>query len=233
MTNGRSTSTGRCPSIPLCAEASAKWSRRAICRNLLEEQDDLLGDLLHYDSDARVLAVEDPKFFYCIKNLPWNRFAERIGYFDVSFSSRYDFALSFAGSDRDVAEMLFEALSELEHGVFYDRNEQARILAENVEEYLAPIYKSEASFVVAILGPDYPTRIWTKFESDQFKKRFGEKAVIPTWFAGQDYGAFDISREVGGQTIDRSQPLQPQVAGIAERLAKKLTAHRIAVASAE
>lgn len=201
-------------------------------QNLLVEQADLLGDLLHYDSDARVLAVEDPKFFFFIKNLAWNRFAERIGYFDVSFSSRYDFALSFAGADRDVAEMLFEALSDLEHGVFYDRNEQDRILAENVEEYLAPIYKSEASFVVAILGPHYPSRIWTKFESEQFKKRFGEKAVIPIWFAGQDYGAFDISREVGGETIDRAEPLEPQVAAIAERLAKKLSAHRLAGSAA-
>lgn len=201
--------------------------------NLLEEQSDLLGDLLHYDAEARVLAVEDPKFFFFIKNLPWNRFAERIGYFDVSFSTRYDFALSFAGSDRDLAESLFEALSELEHGVFYDRNEQARILAENVEEYLAPIYKSEASFIVAILGPEYPARIWTKFESEQFKRRFGEKAVIPVWFAGQDYGAFDISRDVGGETIDRAKPLEPQIAGIAERLAAKLTAHRIAGPPAE
>jgi len=202
-------------------------------RNLLDEQSELLGDLMHYDSEARVLAVEDPKFFFFIKNLAWNRFAERIGYFDVSFSSRYDFALSFAGADRDIAQMLFDALSELEHEVFYDKNEQARILAENVEEYLAPIYKSEASFVVAILGPDYPTRIWTKFESEQFKKRFGEKAVIPIWFTGQDYGAFDISREVGGETIDRAKPLEPQVAEIAQRLAMKLTAHRIAGESVE
>lgn len=200
--------------------------------NLLEEQAEL-GDLLHYDADARVLAVEDPKFFYFIKNLPWNRFAERIGYFDVSFSSRHDFALSFAGSDRDVAEMLFAELSDLEHGVFYDRNEQARILAENVEEYLAPIYKSEASFVVAILGPDYPSRIWAKFESDQFKKRFGEASIIPIWFAGQGYGMFDASRQVGGESIDRSRDLQPQVHAIAERLAEKLKAHRLSGVAAE
>lgn len=196
--------------------------------NHLDEQTEALGDLLHYDPDARVLAVEDPKFFFFIKNLAWNRFAERIGYFGVSFSTRYDFALSFAGSDRDIAELLFAELAELEHSVFYDREEQARILAENVEEYLAPIYKSEASFVIAILGPDYPTRIWTKFESEQFKKRFGEHAVIPIWFEDHDYGSFDISREVGGETIDRSQPLEPQVKAVAERLAAKLTAHRLA-----
>lgn len=202
-------------------------------KNLLEEQVDLLGDLLHYDAEARVLAVEDPKFFFFIKNLAWNRFAERIGYFDVSFSSRYDFALSFAGADRDIAEMLFDALSDLEHEVFYDKNEQARILAENVEEYLAPIYKSEASFVIAILGPAYPSRIWTKFESEQFKKRFGERAVIPIWFAGQDHGAFDVSRAFGGDTIDRLEPLEPQVAAIAKTLAAKLTAHRIGAVTFE
>ena len=48
--------------------------------------------------------------------------------------------------------------------VFYDQNEQHRILAEDVEEYLAPIYASDALLVVCILGPEYPKRIWTKFQ---------------------------------------------------------------------
>jgi hypothetical protein len=196
--------------------------------NLLDEQAELLGDLLHYDSESRVLAVEDPKFFFFIKNLAWNRFAERLGYFDVSFEARYDYALSFAGSDRDIAQALFDALSEREYEVFYDANEQARILAENVEEYLAPIYKSEATFIIAILGPDYPRRVWTKFESEQFKRRFGEKAVIPIWFEHVDYGIFDISRDVGGETIDRAKPLPDQIEGIAQRLAQKLRQHRLA-----
>jgi hypothetical protein len=195
--------------------------------NLLKEEASLLGDLLHYDSEARVLAVEDPKFFFFIKNLAWNRFAERIGFFEVGFPSLYDFALSFAGSDRDIAEALFDALCEMEFEVFYDKNEQDRILAANVEEYLAPIYKSEASYVVAVIGPDYPKRIWTKFESDQFKNRFGDGAVIPIWCAGSDYSAFDTSRSVGGETIDRNRPLEAQISGIAGRLAKKLRELRI------
>ncbi|ORW92530.1 ATPase [Mycolicibacter terrae] len=193
----------------------------------ISEQEEMLGGLLHYDAEARVLAVEDPKFFFFIKNLAWNKFAERIGYFDVSFENRYDFALSFAGADRDVAGLLFDELSELEHEIFYDQNEQARILAKNVEEYLAPIYKSEATFVVVILGPEYPQRIWTKFESEQFKQRFGEDSVIPIWFAGVNYSSFDISRDVGGETVDRSQPLEPQIEAIASRLAQKLAQYRI------
>ncbi|MFF9210937.1 MULTISPECIES: TIR domain-containing protein [unclassified Streptomyces] len=194
--------------------------------NLLNEIDSI-RDLLHYDSEARVLAVEDPKFFFFIRNLSWNKFAERLGYLDVTFSSRYDFALSFAGSDRDVAQLLFDALSDMEFEVFYDAHEQDRILAANVEEYLAPIYKSEATYVVAILGKDYPDRVWTKFESQQFRTRFGENAVVPVWFTDAEYGVFDASRSYGGEVIDRDQPLGPQIARIATLLAAKVKEHRI------
>ena len=40
----------------------------------------------------------------------------------------------------------------MEFEVFYDKNEEHRILAENVEDYLGPIYRSEAAFVVCFLG---------------------------------------------------------------------------------
>ena len=200
-------------------------------RNLLDEKADILADLLHYDEESKVLAVEDPQFYFYIKHLAWNRFAERLGYFEVSFSSTYDYALSFAGADRDIAEALYERLADRELGVFYDQNEQSRILAANVEEYLAPIYKSEATYVIVILGPDYPKRVWTRFESDQFKDRFGDKAVIPVWLAGMDYSVFDVSREVGGLTIDRSLVLEDQIDRIADHLAERLANDR-AVAAA-
>ncbi|WP_326722072.1 hypothetical protein OHT59_24260 [Streptomyces sp. NBC_00243] len=194
--------------------------------NLLDEIDSI-RDLLHYDSEARVLAVEDPKFFFFIKNLAWNKFAERLGYLDVSFSARYDFALSFAGADRDVAQLIFDALSNMEFEVFYDSHEQDRILASNVEEYLAPIYKSEATFIIAILGREYPNRVWTKFESEQFRTRFGDNAVVPIWFADVDYGVFDTSRSYGGEVINRAEPMGPQIAKLARLLAAKIKEHRI------
>ena len=53
----------------------------------------------------------------------------------MEFPSRYDFALSFAGADRNIAEALFRVLSDDEMEVFYDLNEMLhRILAEDVEE---------------------------------------------------------------------------------------------------
>lgn len=200
-------------------------------RNLLDEKSELLSDLLHYDEESRVLAVEDPQFFFYIRHLAWNRFAERLGYFEVTFSSTYDYALSFAGSDRHIAESLYEQLAERELGVFYDKNEQSRILAANVEEYLAPIYKSEASYIVVLLGSEYPKRVWTRFESTQFKDRFGENAVIPIWFTDVDYSAFDVSRDVGGITIDPSQSITEQVESAVEQLAGRLASDRAEAAA--
>ncbi|MBR2567602.1 MAG: TIR domain-containing protein, partial [Paenibacillus sp.] len=137
-----------------------------------------------------------------------------------------DFALSFAGSDRDVAEYIFKRLSEEEVSVFYDKNEQHRILAGNVEEYLGPIYRSEAQFVIVLLGPDYPKRIWTKFESQQFKDRFGEGSVIPIWFDNASTGLFDVSLSVGGIEFRRGEDFKQQLEYIIDNLLKKLADSR-------
>jgi hypothetical protein len=96
-----------------------------------------------------------------------------------------------------------------------------------VETYLAPIYRSEASFVVPIMGKDYPDRLWTRFESKQFADRFGENAVFPVWFSGVSHGTFERSREHGGFEVDRAQALDPQVERIAEQLAIRLKAFRL------
>jgi hypothetical protein len=186
-----------------------------------------IQDVLHFDTSTHVLSVEDPKFVYYIRNLLWSKFCRQVGFPSLDFPSQYDFALSFAGPDRPIAAALFDELTiAYELSVFYDQNEQHRILAENIEDYLGPIYRSEAKFVVALLGPEYPKRIWTKFESDQFKTRFGEHAVVPIWFSDAPPGMFDETVRYGGVTFDRTKDVAPQIQNIAELLYKKLGAAR-------
>ena len=180
-----------------------------------------LQEVIHYDPSTRMLGIEAQKFLYFLRNLIWNKFAKQVGFISAEFKGRYDFALSFAGSDRDVAEALYNRLCESELAVFYDKSEQHRILANNVEDYLAPIYRSEAQFIVALLGPDFPKKIWTKFESDQFKQRFGENGVIPIWFADVQLGMFDESKRVGGVTFDRSKDFAVQIDEICQLLVKE------------
>ena len=184
------------------------------------------SEVLHFDASTLIISAEDPKFVYFLRNLSWGKFAKDVGFLAMEFRSKYDFALSFAAPERGLAEKVFKKLEEREISVFYDKNEEHRILASNIEEYLGPIYRSEASFVIVFLGPEYPKRIWTKFESDQFKHRFGEKRVIPIWFSDAPPGIFDETSRVGGFNFDRAKNEDQQIEYIVELLCKKLEEER-------
>jgi hypothetical protein len=199
---------------------------RGHLEDFLEKNPDL-AEIIHFDRRTHVLAVEDPKFFFFIKNLSWAKFSERVGYLNIGYTSKYDFALSFAGTDRTFAEAITNELVDREFAVFYDRNEQARILAADVEEYLAPIYASEASFVLCLLGAEYPNRIWARFESQQFRARFGAESVIPIWFKGEGPAAFDETQKIGGFFFDRSVPLAGQIDYLGELLQQKIQDYRL------
>jgi hypothetical protein len=208
-------------SNPALAGSISQIVEKGYLRDLISD-DVEIGAALHFDSESHVLTVEDPQYIYFLRNIPWSQFPEEVGFLSIEFPSRYDFALSFAGSDRDVAHALDAALQDMEFEVFYDHNEQHRMLAEDIEDYLRPIYQSDAEFVIALLGPDFPKRIWTKFESDQFKSRFKSRAVIPVWFANAPPGIFDESTRLGGITFDRSGNFKSQIQSIADLLCKKL-----------
>lgn len=181
-----------------------------------------IAELIHFESSTKLLTTEDPKFLYFIRHLIWSKFAKQVGYYSIDFNSQYDYALSFAGENRYFAEALWTGLASREISVFYDRNEQHRILANDVEEYLAPIYRSESRFVIVLLSKDYPKKIWTKFESEQFKQRFGDNSVVPIWYADAAAGIFDESRRVGGMTFDPSGDFSNQVLAIVDALSSKL-----------
>jgi hypothetical protein len=197
----------------------------------LIEKDVEISSVLHYESTSRLLTVEDPQYIYFLKNISWKKFAADLGFMALEFRALYDFALSFAGPDRTLAEALFSSLSEMEFEVFYDKNEQHRILAEDVEDYLRPIYLSDAQFVIVLLGPEYPKRVWTRFESQQFAQRFKQNAVIPVWFKNAPPGIFDESSRVGGITFDPDGNTAEQVTAIADLCRRKMADIRRGVTS--
>lgn len=192
----------------------------------LIEENTILQDVIHYDDQSNVLTIEDPKFLFFIRNILWNKFAEQIGFVGIEFSKPYDFALSFAGENRDLAETINSKLLEREISVFYDKNEQHRILASNVEDYLAPIYRSEADFILVLLSKDYPKKIWTKFESEQFKQRFGENTIIPIWYSDTDPNLFDESRKYGGLLFNTNRKIEDEAENMVATISKKLEEKR-------
>lgn len=189
--------------------------------NIISDNADIKS-VLHFDPLTKLLTVEDPQYIYYLRNISWSSFAKQVGFMTMDFPCPYDFALSFSGSDRNIAEALFNSLAEMEFEVFYDRNEQHRILAEDVEDYLRPIYMTDAQYVIVLLGPEYPKRVWTRFESQQFRDRFKENAVIPIWFDSVPEGTFDESSRVGGQVFNTSEDTGPQIATIADLCRRKI-----------
>jgi hypothetical protein len=181
-----------------------------------------LSQHFNYQPASGTLTVEDPKLIFYLRNLIWRVFTHEVGYKSDFFQGKYDFALSFAGADRDLARRLNEILEEREVPCFYDHSEQHRIISQNVEDYLAPIYRSEARYVVAILSPNYPTRIWTKFESDQFRDRFGRNEVIPIRFTNLQPGFFSDDARYGGLSYDPDADLEVQAQEIVDALCKRL-----------
>ncbi|WP_260482710.1 TIR domain-containing protein [Sphingomicrobium flavum] len=187
---------------------------------------EILQPHFNYDAEGGILSVEDPRLVFYLKNINWRAFIRRCGYTVDYFPWKYDFALSFAGQDRGVAEALASKLKENEIAVFYDFDHVDRILAQNIEEYLAPIYRSEARFVIPILSADYPTRIWTKFESDQFRERFGENSIIPITFTSIPGNYFAADQEIGGLAFDPEKELESEVQRLAKALKAKLLRDR-------
>ncbi|MFL5839393.1 MAG: TIR domain-containing protein [Thermoleophilaceae bacterium] len=183
-------------------------------------EDPDMAKLIHYDPSTSVFSVEDPQLGYYLRNQDWGEFTLAVGFVRHSFETPYDFALSFAGEDREYARALFDELDDLDLSVFYDENEQGRIVAEDVEDFLAPIYASGADFVIVILGPAYGDKRWPRFESDQFKERIGLGRVIPIVSTAAKLSAFDKITEVGYLTFDPAGDLRAQAreaAGLCEQ----------------
>ncbi|MEY8486476.1 TIR domain-containing protein [uncultured Parabacteroides sp.] len=186
-----------------------------------------IKSVIHYDEYSKVLTVEDPKFMFYLQNINWHDFVKRIGFSKINFDSKYDFALSFAGEVRSVVSELSMVLSEeYECSVFYDFNEQHKILGEDLTDYFEPIYSSEAEFIIVFLDKNYPKKLWTNFESDKFKKRFGEHAIIPIIFKGCEPTQFDKLANIGYYTFDPEKESKDQIRKIADLVVKKLDEKR-------
>jgi hypothetical protein len=121
-----------------------------------------------------------------------------------------------------LAERVHDHLEDFGFSVFYDQAEQHRIIAEDLEEFLGPIYSLNSSYVIALLGREYGDRRWTRFESEQFEERFGENTVIPVWSKEARPTAFDVTRDIGGTTFDPAGDLDRQAPEIAELCARKM-----------
>lgn len=84
---------------------------------------------------------------------------------------KYDFALSFAGQQRDVAERLAQLLKQQRVRIFYDMDEQAHLWGKDLYQHFQKVYGEEARFFVPFVSKEYVEGSWPKHELKQAQAR--------------------------------------------------------------
>lgn len=189
----------------------------------LISKNEIIAKVLYYEPTSKILAIEDPKFVFYLKNIDWRVFAQDMGFKQEECTTKYDFALSFAGEKRKYAEMLYQRLTDNEYSVFYDKDMTADILGKDLDKYFAPIYEAEATYVIAMIDSYYPKKVWTVFESDKYKARFGQDSVIPILFDDFTPSPMDTLYNKGYETIDITKDnVEEQINQIVDHLIQKM-----------
>ncbi|PWK13106.1 TIR domain-containing protein [Tumebacillus permanentifrigoris] len=212
------------------AHAEATSLRRIVDKPLLQEflqsgSSAQFQGLIQYDAMSRTMRIEDPKYHWYLQHLDWDSVWKQAGFQKVQFNNKYDFALSFSGSDREVASLIFERLDQAEVSVFYDRNEQHYLLGEDVAAYIGPVYRQESQFVVALLSHEYRRREWTMFEYEQFKHR--DSNVITVWLEDIEDELFEPLKKFGHFRAEFFRTWDDLAQEVSKVLLRKLEEQRV------
>ncbi len=92
----------------------------------------------------------------------------------------YDFevALSFAGTERSVAEELATKLKDTGIDVFYDNFYPDQLWGKNLVEFFDEIYRKKSRYCVMFVSKEYASRMWTIHERKSAQARqLEEKGV--------------------------------------------------------
>jgi hypothetical protein len=193
-------------------------SGRMLQRILLA--DDNFSKVLHFDEATQLVIAEDPQFVFWLRALNWNVFAKNAGYPNIRFPKDHDFAIVFSADKSDVALMLKTSLLEQGFRVFFDVQEEERLIAAATpQDYLLPVYDSNSDFVVPLLSEQFPTRIWYQLEADTFKRELSMDSVIPIRFSDCPKDRFTNSSEVSTADFDVTDNHNNQLAKITNALA--------------
>lgn len=95
---------------------------------------------------------------------------------------KYDFAISYAGEVREIAENIANLLMEKNIKVYYDRFFEGEMLGKKLSTYFHQKFGMDAKYVIILISKEYPLKDWTNWElsiaRDEAKKR-KEEFILP------------------------------------------------------
>ncbi len=84
---------------------------------------------------------------------------------------RFDFALSFSGSDRSFARNIRSALKDSGFSVFYDEDYEHEMLGQDGSVYLRNIYGTASRYCIVLISESYEESNWTNLERESIQAR--------------------------------------------------------------
>ncbi len=132
---------------------------------------------------AAGFTVEDPLFRYFLSNVKEDAVYQQLGVekdsVDKARAWTYDIGFSFAGEARPIVEVVNEQLKNEDILTFYDFDQQAMLLAEDLEKVLAKVYNESCAYYLVFLDQNYVEKVWTRFEKDILTHSGRQGHVIP------------------------------------------------------
>lgn len=149
--------------------------------NILLESKSICERYFYYNSETKNFAIEDPALFYYLKHLDWEKLRQDCGFRQTAVDFEFDFAISFAGENRDIARLITKQLEILDCSVFFDEAFEANYLGKTWRSQLEEIFKNKARLVIPLLDKHHCEKIWPTFERECFAPRIADGAVIPIY----------------------------------------------------
>jgi hypothetical protein len=149
--------------------------------NTLLESKPICERYFYYNSQTKNFAIEDPALFYYLKHLDWENLRKECGFRDSKADFEFDFAISFAGENRGLAETISNLLNVLDCTVFYDKHFEANYLGQAWSKQFHEIFTEKSRLVICLLDKHHAEKIWPTFERDCFKLRVPDASVIPIY----------------------------------------------------
>jgi hypothetical protein len=91
----------------------------------------------------------------------------------------FDVGFSFAGETRRIVEAVNEHLKAEEISTFYDFDQQAVLLALDLEETLGRVYAKYCQYYLVFLDEHYLSKVWTKYEKDILTHSGRKDHIVP------------------------------------------------------
>lgn len=92
----------------------------------------------------------------------------------------YDFAISYAGEDVEIANGIYSSLKEKydDFEIFFALKDRNKLIGNDGEEFFENLFNT-AKQVIVVLSENYKKKEWTRYEWDIIKERNKENRCIP------------------------------------------------------